>query len=101
MYAEASGRSSNDTAALASATIASTQTFKYASTKCSMSFWYHMNGAHIGTLSVYSTNNYGQLENKIWAISGDQGNFWNRAKVTLSSDKDFQVKELFYCMIYF
>jgi len=53
-----------------------------------------MKGAHIGSLSVYSTTNYGKLENKIWAISGDQGRLWNKAKVTLSSDKDFQVIRL-------
>lgn len=87
LYVEASGKSKNDTAALASATIATTK----ADNKCTMSFWYHMYGYDIGTLSVYTGKTYGQMESKIWAKSGDQGSRWNRGKVTLSSDADFQV----------
>ena len=39
-----------------------------------LSFYYHMYGASAGTLSVYSGNN------KVFNVSGNQGNNWIAAK---------------------
>ena len=91
LYAEASGKSKNDSAALASATIGPTSTFRYASKPCMMSFWYHMRGSRIGSLNVYQATNYGSMDNLVWAKSGDQGSRWVKGVVSLTSDKDFQI----------
>ena len=50
-----------------------------------------MRGKGIGTLSVYMATKYGILDNKIWAKTDDQGAGWNKAKLKLSNDKDFQI----------
>lgn len=90
LYVEASGRSANDTAQLASPTIAGGST-KFAASTCTMSFWYHMRGYRIGTLSVYTTNFFGALQTKVWAQNKNQGKDWVKAKVQLDSVADFQV----------
>ena len=57
-----------------------------------MSFWYHMKGGHIGSLSVYMRV-YGQSETKLWSVSLDQGNQWNSAVVPiLSGNRFYQVR---------
>ncbi|XP_033104873.1 MAM and LDL-receptor class A domain-containing protein 2-like [Anneissia japonica] len=60
---------------------------------CKMRFFYHMFGDHISTLSVSTriykdSNRNEQLE---WSLSGSQGDFWERAEVTLSRTIDFKV----------
>lgn len=61
-----------------------------------MSFWYHMQGGHIGTLSVYMRV-YGQSETKLWSLSLDQGNKWNSAVVPiLSGNRFYQVRPLIF-----
>ena len=48
-----------------------------------LDFWYHMYGAHIGSLNVYLW--YGDQNNtNIWLLSGEQGNLWNRALVNFT-----------------
>lgn len=84
---EASGRGLNDSASLASPTIALTTGNK----PCGMTFWYNMKGRHIGSLNVYLATTYGNMENLIWAKSGNQGKEWNKAMVSLTSNVDFQV----------
>jgi PKD repeat protein len=49
-------------------------------------FWYHMYGATMGTLSVQvSTNGGTSWSGNIWSLSGDQGNAWQEAVISLSS----------------
>lgn len=59
-----------------------------------MSFWYHMQGGHIGSLSVYMRV-FGQSETKLWSLSLDQGTKWNSAVVPiLSGNRFYQVRQL-------
>ncbi|XP_057298293.1 MAM and LDL-receptor class A domain-containing protein 2-like isoform X2 [Hydractinia symbiolongicarpus] len=90
IYIEASTKQSNDTAMLASPTIAATGN-TYANGACFVSFWYHMYGAHIGSLTVYTATTYGVPDKSPWSLTGDQGDKWLKAKVTLTSPKDFQI----------
>ena len=49
-----------------------------------MSFWYHMWGTGIGTLTVQvrdTSNNW----NTVWSLTGDQGNQWKEAVLDLSN----------------
>jgi len=60
-----------------------------------MSFWYHMQGGHIGSLSVYMRV-YGQSETKLWSLSLDQGNQWNSAVVPIrSGNRFYQVSHVY------
>jgi len=47
-----------------------------------MTFWYYMNGAGIGNLSVIVTDRYGGKTN-IWHKHGRQSADWQRATVSL------------------
>ncbi|CAH1790069.1 unnamed protein product [Owenia fusiformis] len=47
-----------------------------------LEFYYHMKGIDIGTLSVYTISPNGVL-NKIWTRSGQQGQFWMKARVPI------------------
>ena len=55
-----------------------------------LSFWYHMYGTNIGTLNVY-TMSFNRLSSAAWSLSGNQGNQWKRAQVTLQSQNQFYV----------
>ncbi len=49
-------------------------------------FWYHMYGAEMGTLSVQaSTDGGNSWSADLWSMTGDQGNQWNEAVISLSS----------------
>ena len=51
-----------------------------------LSFWYHMYGADMGSLTVQvSTNNGSTWSGNQFSLSGDQGNSWQQATVNLSS----------------
>lgn len=55
-----------------------------------LSFWYHMYGSSTGSLNVYNVDK----DNKatlVWSKSGDQGNQWNEAKLTLESKLNYKV----------
>lgn len=45
-------------------------------------FWYHMYGATMGSLNLEINNGTGWTS--IWTLSGDQGNAWNLATVSLN-----------------
>lgn len=47
-----------------------------------LKFWYHMNGATMGTLSVEIDEGNGFQE--VWSLSGNQGNTWQEATVPLN-----------------
>ena len=90
-YIEASLKQENQTASLASPTLAATKSSFYASGACIVRFWYHMYGAHIGSLNVYTATNYGTPDKTVWSLSGNQGNMWKKGKAILDSSSDFQV----------
>ena len=43
-----------------------------------LSLWYHMYGQHVSTLTVY------QNTKRLWTRSGDQGNKWLQAQITVN-----------------
>ena len=51
-----------------------------------LSFWYHMYGAEMGTLSIQASTNGGSTwSSDLWSMTGDQGNQWNEAVVSLAA----------------
>ncbi|NXD24148.1 NRP1 protein, partial [Spelaeornis formosus] len=58
-----------------------------------MTFWYHMSGAHVGTLKIklryQKPDEYDQV---LWTLSGHQANYWKEGRVLLhKSVKHYQV----------
>ncbi|NXR03956.1 MALR1 protein, partial [Sagittarius serpentarius] len=55
-------------------------------------FYYHMYGAHIGSLIVYQRTT-AKHEKILLNLTGNQGNFWQRKALILAGDgdEDFQV----------
>ncbi|KAM6086912.1 neuropilin-1 isoform 2-T2 [Chlamydotis macqueenii] len=58
-----------------------------------MTFWYHMSGAHVGTLKIklryQKPDEYDQV---LWTLSGHQANSWKEGRVLLhKSVKHYQV----------
>ncbi|NWZ29107.1 MALR1 protein, partial [Asarcornis scutulata] len=55
-------------------------------------FYYHMYGAHIGSLIVYQRT-MSKHERILLSLTGNQGNFWQRKALNLTGDgeEDFQV----------
>lgn len=77
VYIEASWpRKVNDTARLISSSMPATTATKG---KC-LSFWYHMYGADINTLSVYVRT--GAHDTMLWSKTGTRGDKWLQALVT-------------------
>ena len=87
MYIESSSpRKMNDTASIVSPLIRSTKT-------CTMRFYYHMYGEHIGTLNVY--RKVGDAPSLLWTISGDNGRRWIKKTIDLpASSTGFYVSFL-------
>jgi len=55
-------------------------------TNPTLNFWYHMLGSSMGTLRVDVEQPLGSgLWTNIWSISGNQGQHWNNANISLSS----------------
>ena len=79
-------RKPNDTAKLISSIVPGTTAY---GGKC-LSFWYHMYGTHISTLSVYLRS--GSHDTLLWSKAGTQGNKWLQAVVTVNSRTRFQVR---------
>ena len=51
-----------------------------------LTFWYHMYGGSMGTLSVQVSNDGGSTwSSDVWSMTGDQGNSWQQATVSLDS----------------
>ena len=62
------------------------------SNPCKLRFFYHMYGDSAEKFSLYiRTTRNGTNMQKVWRKVGSQGAVWNRAVVTLASDKNFQV----------
>ena len=88
LFSEASWpRKKGDKARLASGFISGTQ----GRNDCKLRFYYHMFGSDIGSLNVYTRPCNGCAETLVYSRSGDVGNFWDRAEVTLRSAVPFQV----------
>ena len=59
-----------------------------------LEFWYHMYGRDIESLKVYimKSGSTDLPANPVWSMSGDKGNYWHRATVTVPvTDYTFKV----------
>ena len=79
LYTEASNCTNNTGAVL-------TPTFDFSNLiDATLTFWYHMYGADMGTMSVQvSTDGGNTWSSDLWSLSGDQGNSWQQATVDLT-----------------
>ena len=84
MYVEASTGSAGD-----KTTLTSTYFYRQTHSQC-LTFWYHMYGASIGTLNVYSTSFF--LKRLVWTKSGSQGNLWRKAQVLYQLNSIFSLE---------
>ena len=84
MYIEASSYSANDKAWLAS------EHFDPMTQGC-FEFWYHMLGAGIGQLNVYSNDLDNSLITNLLSISGNQGDEWHFEQVDITNIQTFQI----------
>uniref|UniRef100_A0A3B3DF11 MAM domain containing glycosylphosphatidylinositol anchor 2 n=1 Tax=Oryzias melastigma TaxID=30732 RepID=A0A3B3DF11_ORYME len=56
------------------------------------SFFYHMYGKHIGTLNAFlKQKGLTTSEAPVWSLSGNQGDRWRQAKVSIHPTSSFQV----------
>lgn len=78
-------RQQNDTARLISAVIP-----RNTRPGTCVSFWYHMYGPDIDTLSVY-TKTGGSLGSAVWQKKGNQADMWKNGQVFLRMALDYQV----------
>ena len=84
MYTESSSKTQGQKARLLSPQMPKT------TAKC-LQFWYHMYGSSIGSLSIYKKTGRG-LGPRIWTISGNQGDEWLVAQVSVWSPlRPFQI----------
>ena len=60
-------------------------TVKFINSTSCLSFWYHMFGNNIGTLEVHQQIKGGNKQ-RLFNISGDQGDQWSQAQVQIISD---------------
>lgn len=58
-----------------------------------LTFWYHMYGSSIGTLNVY-TSSFNKLSPALFTISGNQGNQWRKAQMTIQVQEQYKVKKI-------
>ena len=56
-----------------------------------LTFWYHMNGADIGNLTVYLNNSNTRTLTPLWRLSGSQGNQWYNGKLPIKSTTKYYV----------
>ena len=60
-------------------------TVRYINSTSCLSFWYHMFGNHKCTLEVHKQFNGGNKQ-RLFLVSGYQGNIWSQAQVQIISD---------------
>ena len=85
MYTEASfPRRSGETARLIGLSYGPT------SASC-LKFYYHMYGFTTGTLNVYIQTG-ASLGSPVWTQTGDQGDSWILARITVTSESNWQVR---------
>lgn len=56
-------------------------------------FFYHMWGRNTGALNVYLKEGDNIEGSPLWALKGDQGNFWRPARATVQAANKFQVNK--------
>lgn len=61
---------------------------KQGSDDCHLSFNYHLSGIHIGNLRLQVSTNGGFSWLTIWQLSGNQGNKWKKAYISLAAFTD-------------
>ncbi|XP_035690606.1 zonadhesin-like [Branchiostoma floridae] len=81
MYFEASSIASGVTARLLSPTLPIIPSSSSHTSYC-VTFWYHMYGLHIDTLSVHRKESGGS-EVPMWSLSDGQGNVWRQGQLPL------------------
>ncbi|XP_025085528.1 MAM and LDL-receptor class A domain-containing protein 1-like [Pomacea canaliculata] len=64
--------------------ILQSQTFDATSSRC-VTFWYHMNGNGIGTLSVVMFTTHSNTSTTLWSLSGNQQDQWIFATAPINS----------------
>ncbi len=64
-----------------------------AGSKC-MTFFYHMYGPNIDTLSIHVTANNKSFGAPIWRKTGTQGNVWRNATISVNNTANFQVSNV-------
>ena len=86
IYTEANYQSTGDRARIDSQITAA------AGTVACFQFWYHMYGAHMGSLTVYAGDGKGGLGPVRWSKKGDSGDLWQKAWFNINSESNFQVR---------
>ncbi|XP_016101738.1 MAM domain-containing glycosylphosphatidylinositol anchor protein 2-like [Sinocyclocheilus grahami] len=57
-----------------------------------VSFYYHMNGKHMGTLNVLTrVKSIATVDSAVWSLSGHQGPEWRKADAEIYPSGPFQV----------
>ncbi|OCT73899.1 hypothetical protein XELAEV_18032864mg [Xenopus laevis] len=87
IYSEADERHEGRAARLMSPVVSSSR-----SAHC-LTFWYHMDGSHVGTLSIKLKYEMEEdFDQTLWTVSGNQGDQWKEARVVLHKTmKQYQV----------
>ncbi|MBN1339325.1 MAG: hypothetical protein JXA03_08380 [Bacteroidales bacterium] len=50
-----------------------------------LTFWYHMYGSTMGSLKLQASTNGGNTWNDLWSLTGNQGDIWLQANVSLAA----------------
>ncbi|CAH1274186.1 MAMDC2 [Branchiostoma lanceolatum] len=80
MHIDGTGQSSGKKARLKSPLI-------FARGDFCLEFYYHMYGSTVGTLNVYRDRS--SPRNRVWSMTGNQGNAWQKASVDFSSSSSY------------
>ncbi|XP_013409345.1 uncharacterized protein LOC106172943 isoform X2 [Lingula anatina] len=83
VYLEASNNHFNDSARLISPKLRKNMTY-------AVTFWYHLFGDNVGSLSVYVEVN-GTKRGNVWSVSGNHGNVWLRGSVVVNGTENSYV----------
>lgn len=86
MYIETSGPGQAGEAAVLESGL-----YKSSTPSCTLSFWYHMYGSSIGTLSVVVKRTDGSYST-LWQLRDNQGNKWIKTSVNIGSQSNFAVQ---------
>lgn len=58
---------------------------------CKLTFYYHMHGSNIGSVSVYVNQTGSSRAVPIWSATGDHGDAWRLAEATIGATDSYQV----------
>ncbi|RDD40324.1 MAM and LDL-receptor class A domain-containing protein 2 [Trichoplax sp. H2] len=85
VYTDASNGRFTDTALLTSPIIGGT------GSQCIISFWYHMYGTSVGTLSLVAKQGT-TTTSTLWSRFGNQGNSWRQVTIKVGQRRNFQLQ---------